>query len=118
VGATLWGALIAAAGTLLGGLYAAWAAKSASSMQVEAEVFKRAREHYDDILQRQADEIAYLGRQMERIRTLLESEQNVSDQLRSQVRELTRHVAERPDPMAELREDPLAPHWPPRNGIG
>lgn len=123
--ATVAGALVAALGTLLGGIYAAWAARKAkdnetrvNSLQIEAEVFARARAHYDDILARQADEIAYLGREVLRIRALLEQEQGVSDDLRMKVRRLTEHVVDRPDPMQELRENPLAPQWPPRaNGL-
>ena len=133
------GGLLGVAGALAAAFYAHWTAKKANkhkealedarkSMQVEADVFARSRAHLDDVvaqqnsllsrmgeaLQRAQEEIAYLGRQMKRVQALLESEQNVSDTLRAQVRQLSDHFEQRADPLEELRKTNGGnpPTWP------
>lgn len=135
------GGLIGVLGALGAAFYAHWAAKKANqhqealedarrNMQVEAQVFERSRAHLDDVvaqqnnlltrmgeaLQRAQEEIAYLGRQMKRMHGLVEAEQNVSDELRRQVRDLSRHFDQRADPLEELRKTNggTPPSWPVR----
>lgn len=78
-------------------------------VKVEAQAFERARRIYDDAIQKLEREIEYLNVQVDRIREQLTSEQNVSDTLRTRIRELEEHFQSRSDPLAELRNPSNGP---------
>lgn len=77
--------------------------KQIAASTVEADAFKRAREHYDALIQRLDTELQRLTQQLDNLRNQLTQEQNVSDSLREQVRKMTARIREMEDTITELR---------------
>lgn len=101
--AGIGGAFIAGRASLTSARVNSETNKQIAASTVEAEAFERAREHYDALIQRLDDELQRLTHQLDRVRDQLSQEQNVSDGLREQVRQMAARIREMEDTITELR---------------